>query len=610
MIKKSIQPTNTKNKKLIISLFVFLLISLSLVMQVSAERYIKYEFKEGIISESGQLTETNKDLTNIGVLGYVCLNSDCSQVGEKIFDLNSGSSNEIELTYPTNLKSNYGYAVYFYKPGYITWEQNPNWWGTNPNDPQGPYTKYLSKKQNCHAPIESFSIINEAEPNIPVYITAKARLDAETYSAIFHSGPLNYIPSKLENYYKVQTRVYLLVYDEFDNLIHSDNQELFIDFSGSEKVEFTWTPSQKGKYKVVLKSIIEDNKCTNSQEETASKELYVFEEKPQNVCYTILNNLETSNKFPNINDIITVSFTKISNYIDNNYILTPLKTKITYELRQGQDNPTGNLVYSNEMILGETSATQPEKFQFSLSMPSQIDWYTIYITGICHDNICNTIENTQDIISESIYVGSTSNHAPTITSTPITFAYKDFEYEYDVDASDPDNDPLTYILIESPSKMEINPETGLITWIPKKVGNYKVTVKVNDNKDGYDTQTFTLKVDSKFHKKHLFKISSVNTPLTLYPRDDLEGFIQLKNIGHLKEKDIDIKISLPEFGIEYNINNIKLNPYDTKWLPFKLEIPYTLEPGEYLIKVEAKTNKFTDTKFSTFKIKNKFIFNF
>jgi len=57
---------------------------------------------------------------------------------------------------------------------------------------------------------------------------------------------------------------------------------------------------------------------------------------------------------------------------------------------------------------------------------------------------------------------------PTIASTPVTSATVGTTYHYDVDATDPDGDPLTFSLKSSPDGMFINPSTGLITWLPSR----------------------------------------------------------------------------------------------------------------------------------------------
>ncbi|HCL90511.1 MAG TPA: hypothetical protein DHW70_04240 [Candidatus Atribacteria bacterium] len=53
-----------------------------------------------------------------------------------------------------------------------------------------------------------------------------------------------------------------------------------------------------------------------------------------------------------------------------------------------------------------------------------------------------------------------TNLSPTITSTPITLATVDVLYTYDVNATDPEGDTLTYSLIAPPEGMTIDPDTG------------------------------------------------------------------------------------------------------------------------------------------------------
>lgn len=70
------------------------------------------------------------------------------------------------------------------------------------------------------------------------------------------------------------------------------------------------------------------------------------------------------------------------------------------------------------------------------------------------------------------------------------------QYEYDVEAVDPDDDPITYSLLASPEGMSIDSLTGLITWNPGRdqIGTHSVTVRVEDGHGGYDEQSFTLRV--------------------------------------------------------------------------------------------------------------------
>jgi len=87
------------------------------------------------------------------------------------------------------------------------------------------------------------------------------------------------------------------------------------------------------------------------------------------------------------------------------------------------------------------------------------------------------------------------NHAPVITSTPITTATVGELYIYDVEATDPDDDTLICSLTTCPRCMTIDCETGVINWIPTAVKNksHDVTVKVSDG-ELYDTQSFSITV--------------------------------------------------------------------------------------------------------------------
>ena len=67
-------------------------------------------------------------------------------------------------------------------------------------------------------------------------------------------------------------------------------------------------------------------------------------------------------------------------------------------------------------------------------------------------------------------------------------------YQYRVDAIDPDNDPITYALIEAPEGATWNSETQRIDWIPEAAGTYSFTLQARDGRGGVDTQHFTVEV--------------------------------------------------------------------------------------------------------------------
>lgn len=88
------------------------------------------------------------------------------------------------------------------------------------------------------------------------------------------------------------------------------------------------------------------------------------------------------------------------------------------------------------------------------------------------------------------------NAAPVIASLPNVEAFAGRTYRYDVDATDPDNDPLTYTLLIAPDGMQIDAQTGEITWTPEAAerGIHEVTIHVADGRGGEATQHFSLAV--------------------------------------------------------------------------------------------------------------------
>ena len=63
-------------------------------------------------------------------------------------------------------------------------------------------------------------------------------------------------------------------------------------------------------------------------------------------------------------------------------------------------------------------------------------------------------------------VATATDNPPTITSNPPATVRLGSTYVYQVIATDPDGDKLTYSLTTQPVGMTIDPNTGLVTWKP------------------------------------------------------------------------------------------------------------------------------------------------
>ena len=94
-------------------------------------------------------------------------------------------------------------------------------------------------------------------------------------------------------------------------------------------------------------------------------------------------------------------------------------------------------------------------------------------------------------------------NAPLIISKPVTDGFESIDYGYSVVAEDPNGDQLVYSLLSAPAGMQIDPDSGEISWTPTVKGDYPVTVLVGDGT--YSTeQSFSIHImtlteaDTKF----------------------------------------------------------------------------------------------------------------
>lgn len=100
-----------------------------------------------------------------------------------------------------------------------------------------------------------------------------------------------------------------------------------------------------------------------------------------------------------------------------------------------------------------------------------------------------------DPIQFSINVLASNNHAPQITSEGAGHGAVNLAYRYDVIASDPDGDALSYTLTSAPDGMTIAAD-GRIDWLPTVTGLYSFTVRVSDALNATASQTVSLRIDA------------------------------------------------------------------------------------------------------------------
>lgn len=105
----------------------------------------------------------------------------------------------------------------------------------------------------------------------------------------------------------------------------------------------------------------------------------------------------------------------------------------------------------------------------------------------------NKVQFTYDLV-----VLGQLNQPPHFTSTPRLEGVPDRPYSYDSDATDPDGDVLSYSLLTSPTGMNIQVASGLISWTPttNQLGTHDVVIRTIDGKGGAAEQHYLLSVST------------------------------------------------------------------------------------------------------------------
>ena len=98
-----------------------------------------------------------------------------------------------------------------------------------------------------------------------------------------------------------------------------------------------------------------------------------------------------------------------------------------------------------------------------------------------------------------LVVAANTNQPPTITSRPRGSIRVGTLYQYAIQATDPNNDPLTYQLVTAPAGMTVD-TSGLVSWTPSiaQLGTNAVNLQVSDGHGGIVGQQFSVMVLTQF----------------------------------------------------------------------------------------------------------------
>ncbi|QIZ73030.1 putative Ig domain-containing protein [Oxynema aestuarii] len=185
------------------------------------------------------------------------------------------------------------------------------------------------------------------------------------------------------------------------------------------------------------------------------------------------------------------------------------------------------------------------------------------------------------------------NYAPIIISEPSQRVNVGSDYLYSVRALDPENDQLTYSLVNPPDGMTVDPITGEIRWndlTDDNVGEYEIAVEVQDTQGGIDTQIFQLSVA---HQTDLGEIRGIkwldsNKNSVFDPEESglagVEIYLDLNNNGRLDVEEPSTKTStdnpatpLTDETGSYQFTNLTADTYTIREIvPSSLEQTFPL----------------------------------
>jgi len=153
------------------------------------------------------------------------------------------------------------------------------------------------------------------------------------------------------------------------------------------------------------------------------------------------------------------------------------------------DDPAGNAALPDGVTIDPLTGMlrwRPE--------PGQVGSHSVKVRANDGRGGSGTITLAIDVVLPAGYI----NQQPEITSTPPAAVAVDEIYRYDVTATDPDMDRLSFDLAYAPAGMAIDADSGRIAWRPtsEQVGTHPVYVRVTDSRGGMDLQIYDLVVTS------------------------------------------------------------------------------------------------------------------
>ncbi|TWT56318.1 tRNA nuclease WapA precursor [Allorhodopirellula solitaria] len=168
-------------------------------------------------------------------------------------------------------------------------------------------------------------------------------------------------------------------------------------------------------------------------------------------------------------------------------------------------------------------------------------------------------------------------------------------YRYDSDAIDPDDDPLTYEIVDGPGGMFVNSQTGEVFWAasPDQVGQHDVTVSADDGRGGVATQSF--KIDVQPARDNSPPLIATDPPTQIGAGDSLTHAVTALDDDNdtLRYRLIDgpegavIDPVSGELTWDGRTAAVSLKPYESSSTSGRIEAPVAEAPRPASITVEG-----------------------
>ncbi len=335
----------------------------------------------------------NNPVTQVQGVVYKCQDTNCVNVGNKIFDQNSGGSNKLVIPFPSTNNIVY-YGEYFYANCFIPKEFRV----FSQGDGAITYNNFFNQAKNCRSPV-SIKVVNSGFVNEPIVIGIDADISTTTQSAFRENQqPPFFTPNGFDDHYSAETKLKITVKDASNTVVFSKTKNLNLRMDSTDKRTFTFTPASTGQFTVEATTDVTDCQCSSKVNQASTKVIQVQPARPLNKCYTILNDLLPRDSFPVEGELVTFDVEKISNYMNNGGVNTPLGTEVDLKVTK-----SGTNILDTTIQFASNPDDKAKKVNFDVTFPND-GQFLVSLEGEALNCPATALDNIKDSISKTVFV--------------------------------------------------------------------------------------------------------------------------------------------------------------------------------------------------------------